>query len=166
MSNKTSKNQEEETASARKRSPARLGLAVILLLLGGYLLVSGIRNITDDKSVLVMPNGQRLSAEIPDDQTERQQGLSGRDNLAENGAMLFKFEQTSDSICFWMKDMKFSIDMVWLDEFKKVVTVKTNVSPDTYPTSFCPDSPAQFVIEVPAGAAAGYKLEPGAQVRF
>jgi uncharacterized membrane protein (UPF0127 family) len=65
-----------------------------------------------------------------------------------------------------MKDMKFALDMIWLDESKKVVTVKANVTPDTYPGSFCPDGPAQFVIEVPAGTAAGYKFEPGSQVRF
>jgi uncharacterized protein len=149
-----------------KRSPGGLLLAIGFLLIGGYLLFSGIRNLTDNKSPLVMPNRQRLKAEIADDQNERQQGLSGRDKLADDGAMLFKFEQASDGICFWMKDMKFPIDMIWLDTNKKVVTVRSNVAPETYPNSFCPDSPAKYVIEIPAGKSEEYGLKAGAEVRF
>ena len=45
---------------------------------------------------------------------ERSQGLSGRPNLAAGTGMLFVFEQAG-SYAFWMKDMRFPLDMVWID---------------------------------------------------
>ena len=166
MSNKTLPRPENETKSAPKRSTPRLFFAVSLLVIGGYLLVNGVLNLTDGKSLLIMPNGQRLKAEIADDQTEREKGLSGREDLADNSAMLFKFETESKDHCFWMKDTKFSLDMIWLDANKKVVTIKNNVAPETYPNSFCPGQPAQYVIEIPAGKSDMYGLKQSAQVRF
>lgn len=79
--------------------------------------------------------------------------------------MLFTYELSGD-YCYWMKDMKFDIDMIWLDEDKTIVTVKDNVSPDTYPQSFCPDRPASFVIELAAGMAAKYDWQVGTQLSF
>ena len=166
MSNKTLPKPENETKSAPKRSPSRLLFAIVLLAFGGYLFVNGVLNLTDNKSLLVMPNGQRLKTEIADDQAERQQGLSGRESMPSNSAMLFKFEQASESTCFWMKDTKFSLDMIWLDADKKVVTVHNNVASESYPNSYCPSSPAQYVIEIPAGKSEQYGLKAGAQVRF
>lgn len=166
MSNKTPEKPAKKTESAPRRSPLHLLIAISLVILGGYLLLSGINNVTDNKSILITPNGKRLNIEIADDQTERQQGLSGRDSLPTNGAMLFKFEQASENLCFWMKDMKFSLDMVWLNEDKKVVTIHRDVKPETYPSSFCPDSAAQYVIEIPAGTSDDYGLEIDRQVRF
>lgn len=98
--------------------------------------------------------------ETADTDETRQRGLSGRAGLDENTGMLFEFEQPSIGHCFWMKDMKFSIDMIWLDDQKKVVKIESDVLPATYPNSFCPESPAQYVIELDSGeaVAAGLKV--------
>lgn len=84
--------------------------------------------------------------ERADDQTERTRGLSGRQCIAPSQAMLFVFDAPQRQ-GFWMKDMKFAIDIVWLDESKSIVHIESNVSPSSYPQISRPDARAQYVIE-------------------
>lgn len=93
------------------------------------------------------------------------QGLSGRISMPEDQGMLFVFDRPS-RYCFWMKDMRFPIDIIWLSADKKVLEFAENVEPKTYPNNFCPAQPAQFVIEVNAGVAREVKLEEGKQLQF
>ena len=93
-----------------------------------------------------------------------QKGLSGRVSLPSNQGMLFNFKEI-DRHCIWMKDMKFNIDIAWLDASAKVIDVKENVSPDTYPESFCQDNTA-FVIETKAYTAKAVGITPGAQINL
>jgi uncharacterized membrane protein (UPF0127 family) len=47
-----------------------------------------------------------------------------------------------------MKDMKFNIDIVWLDESFTITQIESNVSPDTYPTTtFIPEKDSLYVLE-------------------
>jgi uncharacterized membrane protein (UPF0127 family) len=57
--------------------------------------------------------------------------------------------------------MKFSIDILWFDENKNLVYEKRNVSPETYPESFCPDLPTKYVAEVTAGVAEKNQIKLG-----
>lgn len=98
--------------------------------------------------------------EVADTGAKRTLGLSGRDPLPATDALLFVFD-TYDTHCFWMKDMKFAIDILWFDADKKLVYEKRNVTPDTYPTSFCPDVPVQYVVEVTAGVAEKNQIKLG-----
>lgn len=95
-------------------------------------------------------NSRVFNAFVADSNELRQRGLSGFTGLSKNEAMLFVFEKPS-TLGFWMKDMLFSLDMVWLDGDKKVVFIEQNVSPDTYPKVFESGLPAQYVIEFAAG---------------
>ena len=52
---------------------------------------------------------------------------------------------------FWMKDMNFPIDIIWIDGSYRKVETTTNITPDTYPTTFHPYLPAKYVLEVNAG---------------
>jgi uncharacterized membrane protein (UPF0127 family) len=96
---------------------------------------------------------------------EREKGLSGRKNLALNQGMLFVYQKPG-TYCFWMKDMRFSIDMIWLGNSKQVLAVKPNVSPSTYPQSFCPVPNAKYVIELSAGQARAAGIAPGTVIKF
>lgn len=102
---------------------------------------------------------------VVDSEEERQQGLSGRSHLASGTGMLFIYEQNGEH-GIWMKDMKFPIDIVWLDENRTVVTIKQLVSPDTYPEVFSPSVPARYVLELPAGTAQQYGIQTGQQLIF
>lgn len=48
---------------------------------------------------------------------------------------------------FWMKDMNFPIDIYWLGKNYEVVDVAKNVPPESYPKTFSPKSPANYVLE-------------------
>lgn len=92
-----------------------------------------------------------LVAETPD---ENMWGLSDFPSLPPDTGMMFVFPQPG-TYSFWMKDMRFALDMVWLDADNRIITIHENISPDTYyknpPELFLPTSPASAVIEVPAG---------------
>jgi uncharacterized membrane protein (UPF0127 family) len=79
--------------------------------------------------------------------------------------MLFIYD-TSGQWGIWMKDMRYSLDILWLDDNKKVVHKEENVAPSTYPTTFSPNHDARYVIELPAGFAAQHNVEVGQVVGF
>ena len=91
-------------------------------------------------------NGQRLSVSIADSPREWERGLSGRKSLKSDEGMLFAFpEPTVPS--FWMKDMRFAIDIIWLDDALRIIGIERNVTPDTYPTTYKPPSAVRYVLE-------------------
>lgn len=98
-----------------------------------------------------------ILASSPDDRTR---GLSGRQSLPEKEGMLFAFPQ-ADFHGFWMKDMNFPIDIVWINEQMKVVYLKENVQPQTFPEIFKPDQKALYVLEVNAGFARSVGITDG-----
>ena len=92
-------------------------------------------------------------------------GLSGRENLKEKEGMLFVFDHL-DRYAFWMKDMNFPIDIIWLDENKKIIHIERDVRPESYPTTFGPDQRSLYVLEVVSGFADKYNLKIGDGVSF
>lgn len=108
-------------------------------------------------------NNKKYVLEIKDTDAERQQGLSGRESFPSANVMLFSFD-TNTQRCFWMKNMKFDIDIVWLDERKQVVAVEHSVSPSSYPKSYCHDS--KYVAEFVAGTAKVNGISRGTQFDF
>jgi uncharacterized membrane protein (UPF0127 family) len=101
-----------------------------------------------------------FKAIVSDTEESREQGLSGFTSLANDEVMVFIFEYP-DLLGFWMKDMLFSIDMVWLDSNKKVVAIEKNVAPETYPKIFAPQTPALYVLEFNAGTVDRVGIEIG-----
>lgn len=90
--------------------------------------------------------------EIADTPSAREQGLSGRSEVPEGYGMLFIFPQEGN-YGFWMKDMKVSIDIIWLSDTGSIVGVEHTVSPASYPLVFYPPVPVRHVLEVRAGTA-------------
>jgi uncharacterized membrane protein (UPF0127 family) len=109
-------------------------------------------------------HGQCYKAEYATTAQTRMKGLSDRENLEAHKAMVFVFD-SSERQCFWMKDMRFPIDIVWLDGSKKVIKIETNISPQTYPNSFCADN-TKYVIELNADAASQTGLKIGDPIQF
>lgn len=94
--------------------------------------------------------GATVFAYVADTPVKRTRGLSGKSELALNEGMFFIFEYPTIPE-FWMKDMFFPIDIVWIGEDKRVVATSDNLSPDSYPEVFSPQTPVMYVLEVPAG---------------
>lgn len=101
-------------------------------------------------SMILNIHGVEIRAEVVDTPEDRHKGLSGRESLAEGDGMLFIFEET-DAHSFWMPDMRFALDIIWLDESMKVVYIKENATPESYPELFTPSTPALYVLEVSSG---------------
>lgn len=101
-----------------------------------------------------------IKVEIADTELKRKRGLSGRMSLAEGSGMLFVFEE-SGMWGIWMKDMRFPLDIIWLNTNHKVITIASQVVPDSFPTVFYPSAPAQYVIEVPAGFVKSHSIAEG-----
>jgi len=148
-----------------KNNTARVALKIILIVAVIWLLYHGISSLFNSSLRLILPNGH-ITAEVADTQKLRLSGLSGWDSLPDSEGMLFVFDSASTTNCFWMKDMKFAIDMVWLDADKHVVRQEPNVAPETYPSTFCPDSPAKYGLELGSGRAQDLKITPGAKLRW
>lgn len=118
-----------------------------------------------DKSPKLIINNKAVSLTIADNEEERHSGFGGVDSISDNQAMLFVFDKP-DQYGFWMKDMKFPIDIVWLNENKEIIFIKENVSPDTYPNTFIPSSKALFVIEFNAGFVSRNNIKVGNLINF
>ena len=106
-----------------------------------------------------------IQLEIVDIPEKRAQGLSGREELASKQGMLFVFD-TPEKAGIWMKDMNFSIDIIWFDEQKKVVYIKEHATPESFPEVFIPSILASFVLEVPTGFIKERGIEVGDTVQW
>jgi uncharacterized membrane protein (UPF0127 family) len=92
-----------------------------------------------------------FKARVADSPDEREKGLSGTPQLAQDQALLFVYDR-DDEWSIWMKDMSYSIDIVWLDKDKKVVHIVKNAQPESYPhESFSPNQSARYIVEFVAG---------------
>ena len=121
------------------------GLVALFLLLSPSIFYS------PPKAELRVDN-HKISLEIVRTTAAQAQGLGGRSSMPADEGMLF-VQDTPAVACFWMKGMRFPLDIIWLDGAKKVVGIRPNVLPSTYPKSFCPDQPAKYVVELNAGQA-------------
>lgn len=83
-------------------------------------------------------------------EAERIKGLSGRESMPPNHGLLFVFPNAGYH-GMYMKDMRFALDIVWLDQYDEVIYIERNVTPDTFPETFQPNKPATSVIEFNAG---------------
>jgi len=109
--------------------------------------------------------GQTLKIELALTLKEQEQGLSGRKTLAPDEGMLFVFSKPSVNY-FWMKDMNFPIDMIWLDENLKVIYLKKEAQPESYPETFGPGVDNSYVLEVSAGFSEKNNLKEGDSIEF
>lgn len=100
----------------------------------------------------VRVNDRTIIADLAVTGVDRQQGLSGRSALGEDEGLFFVFTHDSRHK-FWMKEMNFPIDIIWLDRNLKVVGIKENALPESYPDEvFEPQyGDARYVLEVNAG---------------
>ncbi|TSC60921.1 MAG: hypothetical protein G01um1014107_193, partial [Parcubacteria group bacterium Gr01-1014_107] len=95
---------------------------------------------------------------------ERVKGLSGIDQMPFQG-MLFVFD-ASAKWAFWMKDMKLDVDIIWISENLRVVDIKEEIKPETFPQIFEPREEAKYVLEIPAGFSKLHALKTGSGVKI
>jgi uncharacterized membrane protein (UPF0127 family) len=109
--------------------------------------------------------GQTIKVTLATTLLEQERGLSGKEILKEDEGMLFVFQKPSKNY-FWMKDMKFSIDIIWIDENFRVIYLEKGVSPESYPLAFGPKENSKYVLEVLAGFSEKNNLKEKDSVKF
>lgn len=143
---------------------ARVAVAIALLavaILSAYWWHAG-----RTKTVLLTTPAANLRVSLADTADKRAAGLSSLDTVPNDGMILQWDAPGRHPI--WMSEMRFALDIVWLDADGRVVSVLADVPPCT--AAPCPlYEPAGLaastaVLELPAGKAATYGLTVGAVV--
>lgn len=121
----------------------------------------GILEIYKDESDSLI---SRMDIEIADTDYETQTGLMYRESMATNQGMLFVFpDMTYHS--FYMKNTLIPLDLLFIDDQLKIVTIKENAQP-LDEAGISSEVPVKYVLEVNAGLASKWKLEPGDMITY
>lgn len=139
--------------------PTLLIISLLFLILSGK---------TKTKKVLVA--GRPLIVEVADTPQKREQGLSGREKMCSDCGMLFVFDQPG-IYPFWMKEMYFDIDILWIIDDKVAdITFGAKVPPKEEFSApkiiYQSKSPINSVLEVNAGWVEKNGIEVGDVVKF
>ena len=109
-------------------------------------------------SKIIKINNQEFSLEIAGTISQLSKGLSGRTNLCNNCGMLFVFPHPQ-ILSFWMKDTIIPLDMIFIDQNKKIINIVTvSIGDLSIKKSL---SPALYCLELNAGIATKLNLKPG-----
>ena len=141
--------------------------AVLLILIAGtvwagYVLLKPYVLPKPAGTTRIMFGGVVLTVEIAATPADQQKGLSDRDSMASDHGMLFVFN--SEAMWgFWMKGMRFSLDIIWFDTQKHTVFIEQNLppcAPQSCPI-YTPPVNAMFVLEVNAGFVKAHNIAIG-----
>lgn len=123
--------------------------------------------ITKEGEVVFLRGGQQLrkiDVEIAENDAERAKGLMFRPYLSDSVGMLFVFEQATPQ-SFWMKNTMISLDIIYVDAGKKIVSIQKNAKP--YSEESLPSyGEAQYVVEVNGGYCDKYGVKVGDTIAF
>jgi uncharacterized membrane protein (UPF0127 family) len=114
----------------------------------------------------VTVKGFELNADVPITNELMAKGLAVKNQLKESEAMLFVFEDSAKH-SFWMKDMKFPIDIIWLDSNGRVVHIEQNLQPCVSVficPNYTPNADSQYVLETVAGFTQRHNVSVGTNI--
>ena len=103
-----------------------------------------------NQTSLVTVGGVNLITSLSTTPDSQSKGLAIKDSLNENEGMLFIFE-IPQKYSFWMKDMKFPIDIIWINSDGKIVHIEKNLPPCVFLLpcpSYTPNDDSLYVLEV------------------
>ena len=154
--------------------PVAFVVPILLLGLQGCLEDDADRNeeedLYSDGTVSFFNDGERiltLECQFMETEEERSMGLSGREGLPGGKGMLFVFG-APQRIFFWMKDMHFPIDIVFVNVDLNVTVVRSagveEGTPDENLTRYTGDGGTMYVVEMAYGLASNSGVGPGTRV--
>ena len=118
-------------------------------------------------AIVTTSTGEEIPVEVADTLKKRSLGLGKRTSLKKGWGMLFVFENRKPHR-FWMKDMQFPLDIIWLDNHK-IVHIIHNAKPANSkgePEVMTSPVPVNFVLEIAAGRAAKLRLKTGQRMKL
>ncbi len=155
---------ESKSSSRRNNIYFKIAISVAIVLFFIYVI-----HFLEKKpnSTEIQAGSNTIYAQVADTNNKRSLGLSYTESIDQNAGMLFVFDEIGEKN-FWMRDMLFDIDIIWLDENKQVIGFFENVSKDSYlkenqAMSKIYHSPdlTKYVLEVNAGIISKLKIKVG-----
>jgi uncharacterized protein len=116
----------------------------------------------------VTVNNFELIADLAITDDQQIKGLDVKDQLKGNEGMLFVEKQPA-KYDFWMRGMKFPIDIIWLDSDRTVIHIEHNLQPcvsDLDCPLHSPDKDALYILETVAGFSQKHNIETGTHMDF
>lgn len=137
-----------------------LSLAIFILVAVGFVVMKAVQ-FGKTKTAEVKIGNEIFKVEIADNFASRARGLSGRSGLGSHEGMLFLFPVAMPQ-GFWMKDMKFPIDIIWIRD-DKVIGMTIGAEPEAGPDYTIYRSPESVdkVLEINAGSALQFGIKIG-----
>lgn len=176
MAKKQIKQSEQKSSKEKSKiSLQKIVIAVLALAVIGFFIVNnfitnepkveyytftkeGELTFTDSLGILKA----KIDLEIADTEYERQLGLMNRKEMKETEGMLFVFPR-QDYQSFWMRNTLISLDIMFVNDQKKIVTIHKNtkiLSETSYPSS----APSIYVVETLAGFADRHNIKVGDKI--
>jgi uncharacterized membrane protein (UPF0127 family) len=120
-------------------------------------------------TAITLPDGAQIKAELALSRDAQSQGMMFRTNLRPGEGMLFPFQEMAPR-AFWMFQTLVPLDIIWLDDNKRIVEISANSPPCRTVPDDCPtyggSAHSTYVLELAAGQAAAHNLSLGAQLEF
>jgi len=101
-----------------------------------------------------------FNVQVVKNKEEVSRGLGGINNISDKEGMLFVFD-SPQKYGFWMKNMRFPIDIVWLNSDMRVIGIDENIPIESYPKIYYPSEPVLYVLEIKAGLSEKYGIKKG-----
>ena len=179
MGKKNRKKKQEESAQTKKSLKpliVKIGIATAALIVVFFFILN---NCDDESSEMryykFNKEGEltfvdsigspiiKIDIEIVDNDYERQLGLMNRQSMEEMQGMLFLFPQ-EEIQSFWMRNTLFSLDMLFINSNKEIVTIHKNTIPLSTKESYRSTEPAIYVLEVNAGFCERHNVKLGDKI--
>ena len=103
-----------------------------------------------------------FDVEVARTRSERERGLMYRTSLPDRRGMLFDFGADRDVI-MWMKNTAIPLDMIFIEANGRVRRIEHNTTPESL-RLIRSGGPVRSVLEVSAGTAQKYGIEPGDRI--
>lgn len=135
----------------------------ILVVLGIVLLFLVL--ISNIKSPSLKVRGKTFSLYVTKTDKDKQVGLSKYNNISNGKGMIFIFDKPG-YYPFWMKGMKFPIDIIYIKDDKVVTVLKDLRAESSDSVIYYPTTPANKVLEINAGLSTQYGITSGDTVQI
>lgn len=146
-----------------KQNIYHYALILVILLAGSWYVEKELYSWQGNRIAEVVVGGHAFRVEVVQDEIKLARGLGGRKGLCRECGMLFLFGQKGHH-AFWMKDMRFPLDIFWISD-GRVVGLRKNVTP-AQQEALRPEIEAQAVLELNAGSADSYGIKEGSGVAW
>lgn len=157
-------------SKSKKKLFLNLFLLICLFLVSWLLFIVYSNILKQEKINVNLPfvkiNNTIIPVEIVDTKPKQIQGLSDRKELEKNSGMLFIF-QSKEIRRFWMKNMHFPLDIIWIND-NKIVNISKDLPPkgETPDNTYSSETEVNYVLEVNAGFCNDKGIEIGNDIEF